>query len=327
MRVLSNPDKAGELIEQLCQTTFSPESFAAAHELCNNIDLSRAISRDYKYWKGRLRELVKKEAKVSLPIRDPVHSSNENTNLDFDNVKNISVAAQVARAAKIIKDIVDNLDTLSAELEETIKQFMLLYRAILGDGVEYSVTPAEWNGHPASEIEIAAAVYVMYAQSRDGMGEAFSPEKYRSQDAYYKRINRLYDVADRMNGVEVWNTQAVLFGIDPTQLGLFSGVHTDVGLFQDPGVMAYLDPPYLAKRDLDPLKDLGAAYRFRMDATAHEQLLKQVVKAHCKVLISNYDNDLYNDYLHDWTRIDIPVKTSVGGKVNNQRVEVLWYNY
>jgi len=48
-------------------------------------------------------------------------------------------------------------------------------------------------------LKLAVATYVVYSMSRDGMGTAFSSSKFHSSEAYYKQIDRLYRVAERLS--------------------------------------------------------------------------------------------------------------------------------
>lgn len=89
-------------------------------------------------------------------------------------------------------------------------------------------------------------------------------------------------------------------------------------------MFCYADPSYLNEDELD----LGCGvYKHPWGKSDHESFLGRVHNAKCKMIISNYDNDLYNTYLRGWNKIEIPTKTSVGGKADNRRTEVLWYNY
>lgn len=98
-------------------------------------------------------------------------------------------------------------------------------------------------------------------------------------------------------------------------------------------VMMYLDPSYL-KPD-DEHKNLGSVYTRSYGYKEHEELLREITKpdTKAKILISNYDVKLYNNYLCDWDKIYYETSTSVGSwKTNgnrktNKRTEVLWKNY
>ena len=82
-------------------------------------------------------------------------------------------------------------------------------------------------------------------------------------------------------------------------------------------VFIYMDPPYL------PEIRKGYLYRYEMDQPAHEEFLKAAVDHPGKIIISGYDNDLYNDYLSGWRKV-YKDTTAEGGL---RRREVLWMNY
>ena len=77
-------------------------------------------------------------------------------------------------------------------------------------------------------------------------------------------------------------------------------------------------------------KNLGKIYTASFNYEDHENFVKCISNAKCKILVSNYDIILYDKYLtkeKGWRRIEYETTTSVGGKKNNRRREVLWYNY
>lgn len=82
-------------------------------------------------------------------------------------------------------------------------------------------------------------------------------------------------------------------------------------------VFVYLDPPYL------PDTRKKYLYKYEMNKGEHIELL-EVIKNHPgKILISGYDNDLYNQMLPEWNKASI--NTLVEGGVH--RKETLWMNY
>ena len=82
-------------------------------------------------------------------------------------------------------------------------------------------------------------------------------------------------------------------------------------------VFIYMDPPYL----LGIRK--GYLYKHEMTRADHEELLKAAVGHPGKIMISGYDNDLYNDYLSGWRKAYKDTAAECGLK----RREVLWMNY
>ena len=82
-------------------------------------------------------------------------------------------------------------------------------------------------------------------------------------------------------------------------------------------VFMYLDPPYLHGTRKDNL------YKHEMNGSDHEALLKTIIKHEGKVLISGYENELYNEYLAGWKKVSKSAQAESGLK----RTETLWMNY
>lgn len=181
--------------------------------------------------------------------------------------------------------------------------------------IAYYETSNNHDDINVNDIDLAVATYVIYSQSRDGMGKDWSSSKYKSTDDYHRQINRLYDVAERLEGVCV------------TQVGALAYI-LKCSYLNNERAMLYLDPSYLDTED--EKKNLGTVYKESFSYEDHETLLKAIYKAKCKILISNYDTELYNKYLSEkngWRKVEFQTTTSVGGKKDNKRIEVLWYNY
>ena len=55
----------------------------------------------------------------------------------------------------------------------------------------------------------------------------------------------------------------------------------------------------------------------------HEEMLRELLKSSAKIMISGYESDMYNDYLHTWN------KTCFNGcaEYGKRRKEVIWMNY
>ena len=79
----------------------------------------------------------------------------------------------------------------------------------------------------------------------------------------------------------------------------------------------YCDPPYLMETRKRYL------YNYEMDDIEHEKLLDVVTKSDCKIMISGYDNDLYNEILYKWNKVQKRTCAECGVT----RIETLWMNY
>lgn len=79
----------------------------------------------------------------------------------------------------------------------------------------------------------------------------------------------------------------------------------------------YVDPPYLLSTRKKHL------YNHELDDEYHVKLLKVLRESDCKVMISGYDNDLYNSYLRDWNKLS----KNTTAECSVKRTETIWMNY
>lgn len=83
-------------------------------------------------------------------------------------------------------------------------------------------------------------------------------------------------------------------------------------------VLIYADPPYLPSTRAD------RQYRHELDEAGHIELLQALIAHPGPVILSGYDNELYNDMLpQSWERLHHPSVASGG----NRRTETLWINF
>jgi len=81
--------------------------------------------------------------------------------------------------------------------------------------------------------------------------------------------------------------------------------------------LVYCDPPYLpSTRRRIP------AYRFEYSELDHVRLLEGLRTVPCRVVLSGYPSDLYNEALQGWTSIKFSARTQTG-----VREEMLWFNF
>lgn len=79
----------------------------------------------------------------------------------------------------------------------------------------------------------------------------------------------------------------------------------------------YCDPPYSMGTRKKYL------YNHEMDDEAHERLLDALVKSDCKIMISGYENELYNKKLEGWHK----ESKNTTAERSVKRTEVIWMNY
>lgn len=88
----------------------------------------------------------------------------------------------------------------------------------------------------------------------------------------------------------------------------------------DPGVLLYVDPPYLASTRS------GTNYQHEMPTEAeHRDLAAALAGCKATVVLSGYDSPLYDDLYADWHVTRFGTITGQGG-TRQARTEVLWCN-
>lgn len=107
--------------------------------------------------------------------------------------------------------------------------------------------------------------------------------------------------AERLKGVQIENLPAIEL----------------IKRYDTKDVFIYADPPYLHGTRKKYL------YKHEMSNADHEKLLHVLTKHPGKVLLSGYDNDLYNDMLIGWKKAQKKTRAETGVP----RVETLWMNY
>ena len=116
-----------------------------------------------------------------------------------------------------------------------------------------------------------------------------------------RKFDYLYRVSDRLSGVEFSRKDA----LEVIQEN------------DDPDTLIYIDPPYLKSTRV------SGEYAFDYTEQQHKELLNAVVSSRAKIVLSNYDNDLYNDALKGWRKTNFITKSSGW----SDRREEVWLNW
>lgn len=124
---------------------------------------------------------------------------------------------------------------------------------------------------------------------------------------WYNLPERLAKVVERLRGIRIENRDACEL------LGMFAN---------RPATLMYLDPPYNVKRGQGYVIDAK-------DCEFHTNLLAACKKAKCMLIISGYENDLYEELLRPkdgWSKSTIETHTRDTSGKDYARTEVLWMN-
>ena len=123
---------------------------------------------------------------------------------------------------------------------------------------------------------------------------------YAAQD-WVDLSEKIMQAAERLRGVQIENKAAVEL----------------IQRFNYPNVLVYADPPYvLSTRN-------GKQYRHEMDNAAHADLLEALLAHEGPVILSGYDNPLYQEMLKDWHQEQKESRT----QSLMIKTETLWMNF
>jgi DNA adenine methylase len=163
----------------------------------------------------------------------------------------------------------------------------------------------------ARRFLISTMMTVNGAVGETGAGFSFS-QSY-SRDGREARVNRWYNLPDRLEKVVERLKSVRVENRDAREL---------LEMFiNKPATLFYMDPPYLMER--------SHQYKHDIDEKFHIELLELSNKAKCMLLISSYDNELYNEFLSQkkgWTKTVIETNTADTSGRKYERKEVLWKN-
>jgi len=167
---------------------------------------------------------------------------------------------------------------------------------------------------PAStDLERARRVWVQLTQGRAGIRTRTGWRHYQDPagstgsmpDYLSGYVDRMPAVVDRLLGVSLECRPA-------------TDVIADYG--RHPGVLLYVDPPYLGST-----RTSGGYLHDMANEPEHKEMLTALLGCRSAVMLSGYASDLYDDALSGWDRVEIPTATGQGGKWLG-RTEVLWCN-
>lgn len=356
MAILSDPVRSIEFIHRLeDETVYSQEEF----------DKQKAI---FDYAENDLEQQERKKLRQLIIDKDFMGLHNVNDFLDafieqtvYPERHKTEYTDSVNSAFIAIDRVFKDDEIFKHQFQGIFENWVKLYIQKEEDG--FLERSRDIGEEDISDMDLAIATYVVFQQSRDGMGQTWSAEKFKTNDQYRRQIVKLFDCAERLEGVEVFQIDAMAF----FRSGMFVNPDTPLSevpagfkmlneWINNPRVMMYCDPSYISvEKEAELLKgidvdntlrladainqkyhgekmptNLGKIYAMSFGYDDQERFLRCIQNAKCRILVSNYDLQLYNKYLNEetgWHREEFHTTTGVGGKKDNKRVEVIWYNY
>lgn len=376
IEMLSKPDTAQELIDRLYYETEPTESqFAQAKDLYDrcNLGLDDFIEMEadrlgqFLLAEGLATESEKGRGGKKLErlllemLRAVQLVGEEDCDVEFS-----------ARCSQLLEDITkrDTPDFKKAFIENAKLLDDLVRIQRTGGSIPRYQDIAD---ETITDCDMAVAAYLVHTLSFSSIGGHFSKDKVSTDQAYRKRILTLYDCAERLKGVTVWNMDAMSFFVQKKYEEYAGGLcGSDAAckdslfysLLNNPDVMMFADPSYISPEDEAKFlkgigdisgidtgkgetvcgaieacradgkmpKNLGRVYARSFGYWEQEKFLQGIQNAKCKLMVCNYDLQLYDKYLtpgKGWVKETFETTTSVSARTSksNKRLEVIWRNY
>lgn len=164
------------------------------------------------------------------------------------------------------------------------------------------------NAHSDNPVEQARRTLVRYHQSFGTSNS--SKNSWRNVQTYggprcATMWNCLPDTimncCERLKDAQIENTDAL----------------TLIERYNDESTLIYLDPPYLQNLRKKNM------YKCEMSDEQHIEMLKLIKKSKSKIILSGYDNELYNSELFNWVTSEKETTAQMG----LHRTEKLWMNF
>ena len=226
----------------------------------------------------------------------------------------ITLAKQPA-PIEIINDVDDRIINFFEQLRKRQKDLCKAVALTPYAKAEYE--NAFKNEHKIGPFEKARRFLVanmMAVNATPASMSGFSYSQSYARGGREARVNRWYNLPERL--------ERVVERLKSVRVENRDGIELLSMFRYRPATLVYLDPPYFVKRK----------QTYEIDANNekfHIDLLKLCRKSKCMLLISGYDNDLYNDYLtakRGWEKAYIETSTKNTKGTQFSRTEVLWKN-
>lgn len=169
------------------------------------------------------------------------------------------------------------------------------------------------NKEGRKKVEIAHAFFVTKVMSYNAQADTFCYSTKQSRRGMSQHVSRfqgkvdaLDEVAERLRRIQFMNRDAV----------------DVITRFDKEDTLQHLDPPYpLWIRE-------GSFYENEMTREDHREMLETVNTVNCKIAISTYQNDFYDDILSEEWNVHLDDPKGTGATNSGEtKTEALYVNY
>jgi len=207
---------------------------------------------------------------------------------------------------EIINDLDGNIVNVFRQLRENPDELLRLIELTpyAKEELDFCRTDTEDKLEKARRFIVCAKMSVN-ATSGFSFSNSFSiGKKEMCVNTLYNLPSKIKKVIDRLKKVRIENRDA--FDL--------------IKHFENrPNTLIYIDPPYLMKR----------SGKYNIDANYeefHVKLLNLCKESNAMIMVSSYNNDLYDKNLSNWGKVEIETRTASSDGASSQRTEVIWKN-
>lgn len=217
---------------------------------------------------------------------------------------------------EVMNDLDSDIVNVFRVLRDSPAELMRLVSLTPYSREEFQISRLDRLGLPPLERarRFLVATMMTVNGSAGSVNSGFSMSNSYARGGREARVNRWYQVPERLEAVIERLRSVRIENIDAREMvRQFS---------QRPATLLYLDPPYLMDR----------LHTYATDANVeqfHRDLLQECIDSKCMIIISGYQNPIYDEYLHrsnGWSHRRVETNTRGVEGVDIQRTEVLWVN-
>jgi DNA adenine methylase len=226
----------------------------------------------------------------------------------------VGEVAHLRGVSEVVNDINGRLINFWRALQdvERFEQFRRIVEVVPLARDEWE--KAHQHEYGVDPVADAVAFFVDARQSRSGLMQGFTPlTRNRTRRQLNGNVSEWLGAVEGLPAVHARLRRVAIENMPAIKL---------IKREDTPRTLYYLDPTYMPSTRAAP-----DAYEFEMSEDDHRELLTVLQSVQGMVMLSGYDNPMYNTMLVGWKRheFDVP-NNAAGGAAKRRMQEVLWLN-
>lgn len=223
---------------------------------------------------------------------------------------------QVCDHSEVVNDLNAELTNFWKTLQTPAK-VSKLKRILEATPFSESIWKESVESSPRSDVQRAAAFFIRFRQSRQGLGRDFATmSRNRTRRGMNEQVSSWLSAIEGLTDAHARLSRVVIFSMDAVDL-----IRQEDG----PKTLFYLDPPYLHET-----RSAKNCYDFEMTEDQHSKLLQTLQAVKGKFILSGYRSKLYDSSAkkNEWNRVDIQIDNKASSAGTKEiKTECLWMNF